>query len=282
MDIRLERSIRPGAALYGIGLIGFGIVGLVRLDAVPAIEPVSAAFPLRPLLAVVSAAVLIGAGGLLAAGRQTLRAAIGAASFLFFLLVSLHVPHLSAHPLNGGAWVGAFEVLAISSAGWLLAATIMLDQTADSPQSNLWRRVAVGARLAFSICLIAFGLSHFVYHQYVESVIPAWMPAHRFWTYGIAICFLAAGMSLATRIKPNLSATLLAIMFGSWVVLVHAPRTVGHSPNANEWTSLLVAVAMSGGSWIVSVCVAARNHDAANAGVAATGTHAKRHQLASS
>ncbi|MEP6492110.1 MAG: hypothetical protein ABJF01_05500 [bacterium] len=281
MDIRAERSRRVGSAIYGLGLIGFGWVALAHLDALPALEPISTSFPLRPLLGVVTAIVLIGCGALLVTKRQALQAAVSAGAFFAFLLVSLHIPNLAAHPLSGGAWVVAFEVVAISSAAWMLSAALMLDGAADSRQRTVWRRVGVVARQAFAISLLAFGASHFIYHQYVESVIPAWIPAHRFWAYAVGIAFLAAGAAISTGIKARLAATLLAVMFGSWVLLVHSPRVVTHSPNANEWTSLLVAVAMCGGSWLVGVCFAQLDQAVEDAGVASRGVRAKGRQLAS-
>jgi len=42
-------------------------------------------------------------------------------------------------------------------------------------------------------------------------------------------------------------------MFAIWVVILHVPRvviaTAEHS--RNEWTSLLIALAMAGGAWLI-------------------------------
>jgi uncharacterized membrane protein YphA (DoxX/SURF4 family) len=113
------------------------------------------------------------------------------------------------------------------------------------------------ARLAFGASFLVFGLSHFLYHAYVESVIPAWIPAHPFWAYAIGIAHLAAGISILTRVQARLAATLLAVMFGSWVVIVHAPRVTIDS--SREWTSLIVALAFCGASWIAAETFARQN-----------------------
>jgi hypothetical protein len=42
-------------------------------------------------------------------------------------------------------------------------------------------------------------------------------------------------------------------MFASWVLILHAPRAIAAAANARpEWTSLFIALAMSGGAWIIA------------------------------
>lgn len=109
-------------------------------------------------------------------------------------------------------------------------------------------RVATGLRVALGLAFVAFGISHFVYHGYVESVIPAWIPAHRFFAYATGVAHIAAGCSLITPVQERLATLLLAVMFGSWVLVLHIPRALAHLAHHSEWTSLFVAVAMCGGA----------------------------------
>jgi len=41
-------------------------------------------------------------------------------------------------------------------------------------------------------------------------------------------------------------------MFFLWVFTLHLPRVVAASHNGKEWTSALVALAMSGAAWVVA------------------------------
>jgi len=83
-------------------------------------------------------------------------------------------------------------------------------------------------------------------------VIPAWLPAPRFWALATGGAHAAAGLSLLTNVRARLAAALLAAMFGSWVVVLHAPRAAAHPHDPREWGSLLVALAMCGASGIVA------------------------------
>jgi hypothetical protein len=45
-------------------------------------------------------------------------------------------------------------------------------------------------------------------------------------------------------------------MFLLWVLILHAPRVVGALHNGNEWTSMFVALAMSGAGFVVAAAFA--------------------------
>lgn len=70
--------------------------------------------------------------------------------------------------------------------------------------------------------------------------------------YLTGLALVAAGLSIATKILARLSAILFALMFFLWVVLVHAPRVTAHLRNGDEWSSLFVALAMSGAGLLLA------------------------------
>jgi uncharacterized membrane protein YphA (DoxX/SURF4 family) len=250
METPPDKSLRLAGAVFGAAMIGFGAVCLVLQDAVPSLEPLPASVPAHALVGIITAVLLIAMGVALVVGRWTSQAALTLATFLSLWVIALHLPRLIGAPTNPGVWVPAAEVIAIAAAAWLLVSAL---RTGD-----VWPRVALVARVIFGATLVAFGLSHHLYHQYVESVIPAWIPAHKFFTYATGAAHAAAGASFISGIQARVAATLLAVMFGSWVVLLHIPRVVAASGNKDEWTSLFVAVAMCGGSWILRQAVARR------------------------
>jgi uncharacterized membrane protein len=168
-----------------------------------------------------AAVLLVGAGTALIAKWQMTRAARILGVVLSTWLVTLFVPKVIVDPTNGGTWVVFWEVAALGAAAWLLASTLS-DARADSPRAVSSLRVAHGARIAFGLAFVAFGASHFVYHEYVEAVIPAWIPFHKFFAYATGIAHIAAGVSLLSRVREQLATTLLAVMFGSWVLVAVA------------------------------------------------------------
>ena len=86
--------------------------------------------------------------------------------------------------------------------------------------------------------------------------MPAWIPARLFWAYFVGAAFIAAGASIVTKVKARLAASLLGIMFAIWVLILHLPRVVANLHTKQEWTSLVIALGMSGGSWLVAQSLA--------------------------
>ncbi len=97
-----------------------------------------------------------------------------------------------------------------------------------------------------------------MYGAFVATLIPAWMPGRLFWAYFVGVAFFAAALAIVSGKLAPLAATLLGAMFLLWVVMLHAPRVAAALHNANEWTSMFVALAMSGGAWIVAGALAER------------------------
>jgi uncharacterized membrane protein len=71
--------------------------------------------------------------------------------------------------------------------------------------------------------LAAFGTEHFTLTQAIASIVPAWIPWHMFWAYFVGTCFILGPLSLVTRIQVRLSASLLALAFFLFVVLMDVP-----------------------------------------------------------
>jgi hypothetical protein len=76
--------------------------------------------------------------------------------------------------------------------------------------------------------------------------------ARLFWAYFTGVAFVAAALAIASRKMLRLAAVLLGTMFFLWVVLLHVPRVAGAIRNGNEVTSLFVAVAMCGLSFVLA------------------------------
>jgi uncharacterized membrane protein YphA (DoxX/SURF4 family) len=94
--------------------------------------------------------------------------------------------------------------------------------------AGLDKLVAVG-RVLFAAPLAAFGVEHLVLGKVIIGAVPVWMPVRLFWVYFVGLALIAAAFSLALGIRVRLTATLLAIMFLLFVVMIHVPNAVkGH------------------------------------------------------
>jgi len=101
--------------------------------------------------------------------------------------------------------------------------------------------------LFYAAPLAAFGTEHFTLTEAIASIIPAWIPWHQFWAYFVGACFIAAALSMVTRILVRLSASLLALTFFLFVALMDAPAWAQNPRDRIALTLALRELSFSGG-----------------------------------
>ncbi|HXY14850.1 MAG TPA: DoxX family membrane protein [Terriglobales bacterium] len=101
--------------------------------------------------------------------------------------------------------------------------------------------------LFYAAPIVAFGTEHFTLTKVIASLVPAWIPWHLFWAYFVGTCFIAAGLSLVTRIQARLAASLLALTFFLFVVLMDAPGWARHPRDRFALAFMLRELSFSGG-----------------------------------
>jgi uncharacterized membrane protein len=246
-----------GAALFGIGLAAIAVQNFVASDFVTELQPVPASIAGRTALAYINGALLLAATASVVLGFRVRLAALFTTLMLALWVVFLHVPKVIAHPNAGNAWTPALEIFAMAGAALMVTAL----SPHDSALSREWnvRLDGVGTigLLCLAVTLPAFGVLHFIYWEYVASVIPAWIPGHTFWAYFTGVAHLVAGIAIIISFAPSfrrlayLAASLWALMVGLWVVLLHVPRALAHMETRPEWTSLFVAITLCGGGLLM-------------------------------
>ncbi len=88
--------------------------------------------------------------------------------------------------------------------------------------------------LFYAVPIAAFGTEHFTLSRGIASIVPAWIPWHVFWVYLVGACLIAAAFSLVTGIWVRISASLLALMFFLFVVLMDVPGCMRSPHNRFE------------------------------------------------
>jgi uncharacterized membrane protein len=100
--------------------------------------------------------------------------------------------------------------------------------------------------------LSLFGWVHVTEIDAIAGLIPAWFPGRDqvpFFTAGIMAAG-AVGLWLP-RVR-SLSALLVAVMFLSWLPLVHAARLWDHPGDASEWSFAAMAATLSASMFILA------------------------------
>ncbi len=107
--------------------------------------------------------------------------------------------------------------------------------------------------LFYAAPLAAFGAEHFTLTKDIASIVPAWIPWHQFWAYFVGACFIAAALSMVTKIQARLAASLVALTFFLFVALMDAPGWARHPHNRFATAFVLRELSFSGGALALAV-----------------------------
>ncbi len=115
--------------------------------------------------------------------------------------------------------------------------------------------------LFYAAPVAGFGTEHFTLTKAIASIMPGWIPWHPFWVYLVGACFIAAALSVVTGIQARLSASLLALTFFLFVVLMHAPSWAHHPRNRFALTFVLREISFSGGALALAATLTDHRHE---------------------
>jgi hypothetical protein len=239
----MNRTVTSARIILALAFAGFGLQYLLILPLIgPPWYPVG-----RPLSIAAGILLLAAAIGLLIRTTAHLAASLLGAGLLLRLLI-FHLPQLFTHLGNPNIWTVFGEVLALAGGAWLLAASTLAAVLPATilPSSPALTRILADGRYIFAVPLVIFSVLHFKYAFFISQLIPQWIPERFFFANFVGLCFLCAALAIATGIRARLAGYMLAAMFLLWVASLHAPRVAASPHNGNEWTSMLIALAMAG------------------------------------
>ena len=131
----------------------------------------------------------------------------------------------------------------------------------DWQRARRFDKLILFGPLFYAAPIAAFGTEHFMFAQAIATMVPSWIPWHLFWAYFLGVCFIAAALSLVTRIQTRLAASLLALTFFLFVVLMDVP---GWLQNPRDRIALALALrelSFSGGALALAASLSGEGRD---------------------
>jgi uncharacterized membrane protein len=115
-----------------------------------------------------------------------------------------------------------------------------------------WDRLVTLAGVFIAVSLAVFAPEHFRGPEFVQNMVPRWMPGGSFWAYFVGCALLAAATSLTVRKYVLLSSTLLGLMFFLFVCMLYLPSALRHPTNRFGWTFALRDLSFCAGAWALA------------------------------
>jgi len=253
-----------GRVLFGTGTLASGVLQLVIGDFVRLVPKMPAWVPAPTLFAYLVGVALVAIGLAVLSGRMARPAASLLGVMILLDVVFLYAPglvwnaELDRPYLRGFMWTNPLKCLALVGAAAMVAPSSGPDRPLAALVRGFTRLAPLGPAL-LAIFLIVCGIQHFVYSDFVTTLVPSWLPAQRFWTYFSAVALIAGGVGILVPKTFRLAATLSALMIFLWVLLLHIPRAVTEPNHANETAGVFEALALSGVALLVAGRSASRS-----------------------
>jgi hypothetical protein len=97
-----------------------------------------------------------------------------------------------------------------------------------------WEKLITLGSVFIAVSLAVFAPEHFHGPEFVQNMVPSWMPAHWFWVYFVGSALLAAATSLTLRKFERLSSAL------------------AHPTDRFGWTYALRDLSFAAGAWAIA------------------------------
>ncbi len=227
----MNRYERFGQVLFAAGLIGLGVDHLVLGEFVTGRAPAwPAGAPGRLAWTALTGLAFIMAGLAIVLRRYGRSAAIFVAVVVFAWALLRHIPVLAHSPFPSPDWTNAAKALRLIGGALAVAATLPkvgIGSGVLRTFLNLDRAFLLTARICVAPTLVLNGIQHFVFPQFVASLIPAWFPGNAaFWTAAGGALLIAGGIGLLIPRTARLAALLSGLMIFSWFFIVHVSREI--------------------------------------------------------
>lgn len=247
----MDKLNKTGQVFFGICLAGLGLQQFLYPGFRPVFIPEFPSWiPAGSALVYFTGALLMGVGLIIIFNWKA--ASISYYSGFVFLAVLLvfHLPFRFKHnPESLGAWTNALKLLTFAGCCFITSASF---QIANMPaRIARWKKIG---EIFLGVTLVLFGIDHFLYAEFVRTLVPTWIPGDLFWTYFAAIALIGSGISFCLGIKKRLVGILFGCMLFIWLIVLHIPRAINHPPgdNGNELTSVFQCLGFSGIGFLIA------------------------------
>ena len=237
----MQELFKAGKYLFAFSIIAFGVIQFGIQEFMKGFLPMPESLPAHDFFLNFISTLFVAGGIVMCIPKTRYRGALLVGILLFILFIYPHLATLLSDIHNPNPWTVTAEDLALASGA------IIISGDAQNPALPLGKSaLAHNGRILFAISLIVFAVQHFMYADFIATLVPAWIPFKLFWAYFIGVAFSLASISLLTNIKTRLASALLGFMFLFWVIFLHLPRVAAATHIEPEKTSMFIALAMCG------------------------------------
>lgn len=251
----MGKFIIVGRLFFAVGFIGLGLQHFLLRQFVTGRAPAwPESIPGGPAWAYVTGAAFVVMGAALIVGKGARLAAVFGGVLIFLWALIRHIPIVVTDSPLAPSWTQAGKALTFFGGALAIAGTLPSVKsrwlTPISKLVNLRGELVTLGRVCLGVFLVITGIQHFMYTEFVASLIPQWFPGDAvFWTYFGGVALIAGGTGLLLARTAPLAALLSGSMVFSWFWIIHIPRTFA---SVSDGIAVFEALATSGIAFVVA------------------------------
>jgi uncharacterized membrane protein len=100
--------------------------------------------------------------------------------------------------------------------------------------------------------MFVFGIQHFMYADFVATLVPGWIPFHLFWVYLTAVALIAAAVSICVNLYAQWGCFLLGCMIWVFILTIHIPLLINSHFDAGKITNALKDTGLASCAFILA------------------------------
>ncbi len=261
----MKGLIKIGRLFYGIGIIALGVHQLVIKDFR---SEILAPFPSwahqYPVFSIFTSIILI-AVGIIISGIVKIKIVdtkkvclyLGFGFLTAFILS--HLPFIfifNTDKTNATQiWINALEELTYSGGAFVLAGSFTEQRLSENKFASFLEKLIPFGRIFYSLLMILFGLSHFLFAAFVSTMVPKWLPGTMFWTYFVGVALICSGISIIFKLWIKPISLLLALMLMLFFLFFHIQDAVENPTvgGGNEIVRAIIALLFCGIALVIAL-----------------------------
>jgi uncharacterized membrane protein len=251
----MEKLTLIGRLFFAIALIGLGIEHFIFKDFITGRAPAwPQAIPGGLIWAYLTGIAFIIISISIISEKKSRFAAILAGVLIFLWAFLRNIPGVADDSLLGVSWTKTGKALVFFGGALAIAGTLPKVQSIRNVSllkfMNLRSEFFILGRICLGIFLIITGIQHFIFTEFVASLIPNWFPGNSvFWTYFGGVALISGGVGLLVPQTARLAAFLVGLMVFSWFWIIHIPRTF---TSVSDGIAVFEALAVSGIAFVLA------------------------------
>jgi uncharacterized membrane protein len=240
----MKKLLQPGRIIFAIAILVLGLISVYSVNDFIVGRPPAWPKSLETIhvIAFYSAWLLVAAGINILLNNKGVLSGLLIAFLILIFSISRHIPVF----MND--WVNAFKAIALLGGSLIIAASFLNEpgNSATAPNKNVVQGLLLAGSIMLAFFFIIAGYAHFKYADFVNTLIPDYIPFHSFFTYACGICLAAGGVGILIPAINKWAALLSGIMVAGWFLLLHIPRFAGNPGDTGDHLGLCESFCFAG------------------------------------